>query len=985
MEVESNLTDKIVVNIPGIDPNPIDQKKQNEISQTSPAYIFCKSLEEINNKNENGWSPIYKSVMSNNKLALKELLKLGSDPNIPNNLGETPLYLCIENDNYDLFKVLIENGADPNIQKRNGDTPLHLVIKTNMDKKYLIEILKNNGNPNIQNKLYQQTATHLALKNKFNEDILKCFRKSKADVFNIKDKYDKTPFDYAKELNDDKYIEIINKIFVENKDEESIKSEIKNDVSYNDNKNLNSKEKEKHDLNEDNTKVEKKLIFNNDSMNEEIKEKDNENNNMSKKEENEDESKKINEEENKNIIVKGNDKESYFDSLSKFDNEILSTSKKEDKTVLENDAQLINLIQKKESKDDINKNTIKDNKITEKSENEKIISISKDNNNNKSTDKKSKDKKLNISNITNNTNKEKDSEMKEKEIEIDLNKPKKNFTDEKNSNKDYFNKSESGNSESEFEKLNYKLFKHLKNLSKKKNGVINKETNKTKNKSKKTNNQNNVFYYSIRNNYDTEKDISTIKNENSFSYEAKETINESDINNNISNKENISLNSNLVYHNKNYLATKEKNKTIKERSFLLAPKNVNKRNIYNKQNIFRYSSPDYKFTCRSFNRNNLIPDNQNMLMNKIEISNTNSDIYNQYKNNNIIICKHINSYNKFNYDRNSLNNTTFSSLRNNTGNNIKSLVNRNSLTSNSFTNNTNSNTSFRNNNSVMINDYYNISYNNNNNFKYQINSYKMQKNNLLIKFRDWLISCDLLCYYNTLVKHNMYNIDKYIDDIRFNKINVITFKNIEEFGIRKPGHIYRLLLKLQIDAGKIDNNIYKFIIDRFNANTMTNNGAMTTSVNDIHCFGLNCLLSNNSNNGYNYTNKKMYNGYYNESDMNYYDIFSFLKVNNMWKFKENFIHNGFDQIDFILIQLFSKYSFDKKILNDYMHIYLDEDKNYILKILYKEKKRISNLMGFQYNDDEIKHILSYSQNINSLNESYTNNFQNDNNDCCSIF
>jgi hypothetical protein len=172
-----------------------------------------------------------------------------------------------------------------------------------MDKKYLIEILKNNGNPNIQNKLYQQTATHLALKNKFNEDILKYFRKSKADVFNIKDKYDKTPFDYAKELNDDKYIEIINKIFVENKDEENIKSEIKNDVSYNDNKNLNSKEKEKHDLNEDNTKVSKKLIFNSDSMNEEIKEKDNENNNMSKKEDNEDESKKINEEENKNIIV----------------------------------------------------------------------------------------------------------------------------------------------------------------------------------------------------------------------------------------------------------------------------------------------------------------------------------------------------------------------------------------------------------------------------------------------------------------------------------------------------------------------------------------------------------------------------------------------------------------------------------------------------------------------------------------------------------
>ena len=322
-------------------------------------------------------------------------------------------------------------------------------------------------------------------------------------------------------------------------------------------------------------------------------------------------------------------------------------------------------------------------------------------------------------------------------------------------------------------------------------------------------------------------------------------------------------------------------------------------------------------------------------------------------------------------------------MRNNSRNNIKSLMNRNSLTSNSFSNN--SNNSFKNNNSVIINDYYNNSTNNNNNYKK--NSYKQQKNNLLIKFRDWLISCDLLCYYNTLVKHHMYNIDKYIDDIRLNKINVITFKNIESFGIRKPGHIYRLLLKLQIDAGKIDNNIYKFIIDKFSINTMTNNGAMTTSINDIHCFGLNCFLSNSNNNNYNYTNKKLVsnNNNFNDNELNYFDIFSFLKVNNLWKFKENFIHNGFDQIDFILIQLFSKYSFDKKILNDYMHIYLDEDKNYILKILYKEKKRISNLMGLQNNDDEIKNILSYSQNNNSLNESYMDNNQNNNNNCCSIF
>ena len=447
----------------------------------------------------------------------------------------------------------------------------------------------------------------------------------------------------------------------------------------------------------------------------------------------------------------------------------------------------------------------------------------------------------------------------------------------------------------------------------------------------------------------------------------------------------MSIKSNLVYHNKNYLATKEINKTVKEKSFISSSKPLYKKNINNKycnkQNIFRFSSPDFKLASKSFNKNNLIiSDNQNLLFNKIENSNTNADIFKQYKNNNIIICKNKSAYNRLNYEKNSLNNTTFSSLRNNSRNNNKSGINRNSVTSNSFSNN--SNISFKNNSSVMINDYYNHG---NNNIKYQINSYNILQNNLLIKFRDWLITCDLLCYYNTLVKHNMYNIDKYISDIKHNKINVITFKAIEEFGIRKPGHIYRLLLKLQIDAGKIDNNIYKFIIDKFSVNTMTNNGAMTTSYNDINCFGLNCFLSSNSN-GYNYTNKKIGSNNYNENDINYFDIFSFLKVNNLWRFKENFIHNGFDQIDYVLIQLFSKYSFDKKILNDYLHIYLEEDKNYILKILYKEKKKLSNLMGLEYNEDEIRNILSYTQNGNSLNESYiNNNGQNNRNNCCFIF
>ena len=922
MDEKKSLTDKSKKIKPETKNQNIENKNENEISELSPAYAFCKSLNELNNKNESGWTPIYKSIMANNKLALEELLKLGADPNIPNNLGETPLYLCIESENYDLFKLLLDNNADPNIQKRNGDTPLHLLIKKKLDNKYINEILKKNTNPNIPNKLYDQTATHLALINKLSEEILINFWKNNADIYNKKDKYDKTPFDYAKELNDEKYIEIIIKIF----------GNINEPKIYI----LNTEKDEDNNIN--NLRIEKKLNFDKHTIS-----SDNQNNDKIKSEKDNNEELKLiqNSENNITLIIK----KKSVDSLSKINNETKDIDMNEDQKNLEKEN-IINIsIQKSESNKKINE-SIKEIE-TEKTR-KNIIDINLEENFSK------KENDINLSKITN-YSKEKESGRKE----ININTYTKTFNDEKNDDKNNIYYSETRNIEKDFEKLNYKLFKHIKIMSNMKNDEIR--------KSKKSNNINNYDHESNKNKKDdTEKDISTINNGNSFFYEEDETINESNINNK-SNKENISMN-NMVYHNKNHLATKEKNS--KEKSYKLWPKPLYKKNIVMKQNMFRYSSPEYKFTYKCSNSNSLIRNNIPQY--------NNSNIYTQYRNNNIIINSHPQStYNKFINDRISLNNTTFSSGLNNSRNNNynnRTAINRNSITSNSISNNSIYNyNSNRNNNSYMIGDYYNT--------KYQINSYNiMQNNNKLIRFRDWLISCDLLCYYNTLVKNNVYNIDKYIDNIRHNKINVISFKDIEEFGIKKPGHIFRLLLKLQIDAGKIDYNLYKFITEKFSVNTMSNNNPMTTSYNELKCFGLNCCSSNNNNN---YNNKKI-NNTINENEIIYFDIFSFLKVNNLLKFKENFIHNGFDQIDYILIQLFSRYCFNKKILNDYMHIYLDEDKNYILKILYREKKNICNTLGLQYDEDEINKIL-YTENRSSLNESYMNNNQNEHDDCCFIF
>ena len=212
----------------------LEGKDTNEdIPESSPAYQFCHKKFEINIANENGWTPIYRSIISNDLEALKELLKLGANPNICNNLGESPIYLCVDMNNMEALIIILNNSneikVNCNIQKKNGDTALHLSIKKKK-LNFANILLENNADPNISNKLYSQTPTHLAIINKVNEFILQKLKMNDADIYTIKDKYDKTSYDYALEHNDKEYIKLIHKIFGEKKQKKSLCDTINDDL-----------------------------------------------------------------------------------------------------------------------------------------------------------------------------------------------------------------------------------------------------------------------------------------------------------------------------------------------------------------------------------------------------------------------------------------------------------------------------------------------------------------------------------------------------------------------------------------------------------------------------------------------------------------------------------------------------------------------------------------------------------------------------------
>ena len=151
--------------------------KQNSIPKSKTVQnqkhlqIFCKDLSKINDPDQWGWTPLYRTVIAGDIFASTLLLNNGADPNIQCTMGETPLYQAVDMEKIDHVKVLLKNGAKPNITNDDGLTPLHIaVIKQSIA---IVKILlKYGGDPNLKSKLYEQTPLHLAIKNNADPIIL---------------------------------------------------------------------------------------------------------------------------------------------------------------------------------------------------------------------------------------------------------------------------------------------------------------------------------------------------------------------------------------------------------------------------------------------------------------------------------------------------------------------------------------------------------------------------------------------------------------------------------------------------------------------------------------------------------------------------------------------------------------------------------------------------------------------------------------------
>ena len=230
---------------------------------------------------------------------------------------------------------------------------------------------------------------------------------------------------------------------------------------------------------------------------------------------------------------------------------------------------------------------------------------------------------------------------------------------------------------------------------------------------------------------------------------------------------------------------------------------------------------------------------------------------------------------------------------------------------------------------------------------------------------NWLINLQLSSYYKNFLDSEIYDINKLVEQM--NTPNKFNYDDIESILlIHIPGHIFRILTQLEVDAGLIDKSIVNFMINN-------NKGEFENSY-----IGKKVIFSYgekyNFNCCYNFDKLDICGCGGNNGKKN--DLKSFLMRYNLLNLYQNFCHNGFDLINYVILQMYGSYPINSDILENNFHIYDENQRNLVLKALEKEVNKINNfLCSEKYYENENSYLAKYDKvifdkdlNLNNISE-----------------
>ena len=216
------------------------------------------------------------------------------------------------------------------------------------------------------------------------------------------------------------------------------------------------------------------------------------------------------------------------------------------------------------------------------------------------------------------------------------------------------------------------------------------------------------------------------------------------------------------------------------------------------------------------------------------------------------------------------------------------------------------------------------------------NSYNIMKR--------WLKSIELQNYFDNFVSNDIYDVNQLINRMKSNHTR-LGVNDIESLlKIDKKGYSYRILVKLEADAGVIEPKITKFMLkdiniysDNDNKNISNLKLSISNEYNCLGCCKINFFKSEKKN-----------------------DLKYFLLRYGLMDLYQNFYHNGFDLINYVILQMYSDSPLSDDILENNFHIYNYEKRSLLLKALMSEMKKINYFLSSnEYNNNPNKDLIKY--------------------------
>ena len=892
-----------------------DSNRQYLISDNSQSAInpLTKSHEDLITSNNNiKANNLFSAVEYNDLEKVQELLKQDkSKINDLNEEGLSLLHIAVIKANIKMINLLLKFGADSNIlSDKKKQTPLHLAYlnQNSMTEEIIKELIKNNANENIFDSKNKKPIDYMRSSYKKNKN-----RNDNNIDYTISNS-DKKSYTNNNTGNTVTVVTIENHLdsFLTTNKEEENKSNI-NNINTNSNNNTIVQSPAKldvdYDLNEIisiNNSVEKSNS--NINKKEDKKNKDKEGKRREYTFGKEDDFMKFqnknnekNNEENKINITKN----STFDNLDINNNFYFESLKNDENKIAEK-----NVMNNSIKEEDYDK-TIKDNEILNDSLEDK-----NEINDNEEEEKEERDNcdQLYDSLKNNNILLNKDKENINSQNSFNLNNNSLTYTDSLNVNGSIFQ------SKNKISNINFNKSGSNNNTNE------NEENDNEKKIVVKPPSSDNKTNIDIKKSKEDEKieindDMLTqiiTKKRNSFSHSK--------------NKSNADRNTiiNRTARNSAY------NKTV----FNLENDNFNNSMRSNRTNRTNYLSPSYINNKMIGENDSTI--NSNNLCRKKKRDSFNNMIYqnNSYKNNITIV--HNGTDSRFGISGNL---TQYSTQSQNKKKNLFSTDKIKVIMEDNYPNQNNKITEFNylDNKNENQNIYKNDSYVDNNNIKINLTYLKY-----------WLSNLGLLDYLNNFIQCEAYDINVLVERMKSYQTK-IHFEDLESsLKIRIPGYNYRILCKLEADAGLIDPKIVKFMIREGMSNEINKNNNMMRSINNRSEKNMNISLSQSS----------------------YYQCFNCCKMNQIKKHKkndlkyfllrynlihlyQNFAHNGFDMIEYVLIQMYSSFPINEDILENCFHIYDEKQRIITLKAIVAEMKKINKFLSSEEYNNCDKNVIKY--------------------------